>query len=146
MRCLIAAAVTLFPATPTLADCALPVTVSAAAARVPVVVDAPADGAQHLGRAAGGAATEITGLHNGYAAVTALPTADGDRVDGWLPAADLRIERAEVTGYAAPAADAPVVWQGPLAVSAILAIGECRNGWIALQLSGTVDPVWLPQD
>lgn len=125
--------------------CAVPVTVLASSAVLPLVVDAPADGAQHLGLAQGGALTRITGLRNGYAAVSGVATDEGAEVEGWLPLPALGLALNIPQGFATPDARAEVIWQGKdqIAPQMIEAYEACQGEWLSLRLQGQSAPVWV---
>ena len=124
----------------------------------PVVVDAPADGAAHLGampmvndpeRGMMGAGVRVTDVKNGFAAVTDVRAWEGEKADlqGWVSARDLAFVVQTGKGFAAPDPASEVVWQGDdwIMPDMIAGIVDCQGEWVALQLADAAvqAPVWV---
>lgn len=127
-------------------------------AGAPVVVDAPADGAAHLGampmvndaeRGMMGAAAQVTDVKNGFAAVTDVSAWDGEKADleGWVSARDLAFVVQTGKGFAAPDPASEVLWQGDdwIMPDMIAGIVDCQGEWVALELADNAAkaPVWV---
>jgi hypothetical protein len=123
----------------------------------PVIVDAAADGAAHLGhmpmvedadRGRVGPSFVVTDVQNGFAYVTAVQAFDGATTapDGWIATTDIRFVGQTHKGFAAPDAAAAVVWQSQdwLYPDAIAELTACQGDWAEVRLldaPGTA--VWL---
>lgn len=127
-------------------------------AGAPVVVDAPADGAAHLGampmvndaeRGMMGAGAQVTDVKNGFAAVTDVSAWDGEKTDlqGWVSARDLAFVVQTAKGFAAPDPASEVLWQGEdwIMPDMIADIVDCQDEWVALELADNAAkaPVWV---
>lgn len=121
----------------------------------PVVVDAPADGAAHLGampmvndpeRGMMGALAVVTAVKNGFAAVTGVKPWAGEPValEGWVMARDLAFMVQTTKGFAGPDEAADVLWSGEAIYPDMFAgIEACQGEWVGLRLAGVADPVWV---
>ncbi len=124
----------------------------------PVVVDAPADGAAHLGampmiddpeRGMMGAKAMVTDVQNGFAEVTDVSAWNGEATDlqGWISARDLAFVVQTAKGFAAPDPASEVLWQGDswIMPDMIAGLVDCQGEWVALELADKAanGPVWV---